>query len=98
MPILWIIRCEISVLPGDLKNGRTLAFTNVITWGETSEEAIEKVRKVSAEYRWIVIGIEDASPVDHDKVYGDDLNDLIDQASTNANAVLFGTFHTYPVN
>jgi hypothetical protein len=98
MPVLWIVTCEISVEPGDLDTGNTLAFTNIVTWGEGPEDAAEKVRTCSAEYKWIVLGIERVEPVDHDKDYGESLNELIDQASGNPNALLYGTFYSYKVN
>jgi hypothetical protein len=37
---LWIATCEVSVEPGVLDSARTVAFTNVATWGETSEDAL----------------------------------------------------------
>jgi hypothetical protein len=98
MPDLWIVNCEMSVEPGDLKSGDTLAFTNVVTWGESSEDAIERVRTCSAKYKWIVLGVQKASLVDPDTHYGKDLNDLIDQALGNPSAILYGTFYSYKVN
>jgi|ERR1035437_3456439 hypothetical protein len=98
MAILWIVTCEMSVEPGDLESGDTLAFTNVVTWGDNSEDAVERVRLCSAKYKWTVIGVEKTKPVDQDKDYGDDLSDLIEQATDNPDAILYGTFYSYKPN
>ena len=95
---LWIVTCEMSVGPGDLKSGDTLAYANVVTWGEGSEEAIERVKTCSAKYKWIVLGIEKTKPADQGTDYGDELNDLIDQATGNPDAILYGTFYSYKIN
>jgi hypothetical protein len=52
----------------------------------------------SKEYQWTFIGCERIDPVNPEKDYGDSLNDLIDRASDNPRAVIYGSFHTYPTN
>jgi len=66
MEILWIATCEVSVEPGVLDSGRTLAFTNIVTWGKSSEDALAKIRARFAEYEWTLIGCEQINPVDHE--------------------------------
>lgn len=95
---LWIATCEVSVGSGVLDSGRTLAFTNIVTWGQTSEEALTNIRRCFAEYKWTLIGCEQIDSMDPSKDYGDELNDLIDRATGNPNAFLYGTFHTYKPN
>jgi len=97
MAILWMVTCEVSVQPGVLHSGNTLAFTNVVTWGNRSEDAVERVRTCFATYKWTLIGVESVKPIE-DKDYGDALNELIEQATNNPDTVLYGTFHTYKVN
>ena len=95
---LWIATCEVSVEPGVLDSARTVAFTNVVTWGETSEDALARIRNCFTEYQWTFIGCEQIDPVNPEKDYGDSLNDLIDRAKDNPNALIYGTFHTYKPN
>jgi hypothetical protein len=98
MPILWIICFEVSVPPGVLEGGNTLAYTNVVTWGETPEDAVEKVLTICAAYKWTLLNVERVRLIDHGIDYGEELNDLIDQAAENPNAILYGTFFSYKVN
>src|ERR1700735_2587632 len=98
MVTLWMVTCEVSVEPGVLESGRTAAFTNVVTWGELPEDAIERVRTCFETYRWTLIGVETVKEVNPNTDYGDALNQLIEQATENPNAVLYSTFHTYKVN
>ena len=95
---LWIATCEVSLKPGDIESGRTLAFTNIVTWGQDNEGALENIRAYFAEYRWTLIECETIKPVEDGKDYGDELNDLIERAAGNPNAVIYGTFHTYKPN
>jgi hypothetical protein len=90
--------CEVSVEPGVLDSGKTLAFTNIVTWGEVSEDAIERVRTCFATYNWTLMNVEKVEPISRDKDYGDTLNELIEQATNNPDAVLCSTFHTYKLN
>jgi hypothetical protein len=96
MPILWIATCEVSVPPGDIKSGRTLAYTNFVTWGEDADDALAKIRDCCEEYEWHLLGSENIHPVEDGKDYGESLNDVIDRAEGNPKAVIFGTFFTYP--
>jgi hypothetical protein len=91
---LWIVLCEVSAV---LESRKTFAFTNVVTWGERPEDALERVRICFTEYKWELIGCDKISPVEEDSDYGD-LNDLIERAANNPAAVLYSTFHTYKPN
>jgi hypothetical protein len=55
---LWIATCEVRVEPGDLPSGLTLAFTNVVTWGDSQDEVLQKIRSDLAQYRWELMGWE----------------------------------------
>jgi len=98
MERLWIATCEISVEPGDLPSGLILAFSNIVTWGESSEEVRKKIQIDLDRFQWVLIGCERIELVDKRKDYGDELNDLIDQAEGNPNAILFGRFFSYKPN
>jgi hypothetical protein len=95
MRTLWIALCEISVKPGDLPSGSALAFSNVVTWGETPSEVQEKIRNYLSSFRWHLLECERIDPVKDDGDYGEELNDLIDRGAKNPNAILLGRFFSY---
>src|SRR5271169_349722 len=96
MKTLWIALCEIRVEPGDLPSGSNLAFSNIVTWGETRSEVQEKVRNYLSSFRWDLLDCQRIDPVKDDGDYGEELNDLIDQGAENPNAILLlGRFFSY---
>lgn len=95
MEKLWIAMCEITVEPGDLPSGKTLAFSNVVTWGESSEEVQEKIQSYLAQFKWGLIGCERVKPVEEGGDYGEELADLLRQAEGNTDAILLGRFFSY---
>ena len=92
---LWIANCEIRVEPGDLPSGSTLAFCNVVTWGEDPKEVKKKIKTDLARFNWDLIGSQRVEPADDNKDYGDELNELVIQAQGNPNAILLGRFFSY---
>lgn len=86
-----------SVPPGTLESGRTLAFTNWVTRGESSEQAVAQVNDAAATYSWDILGLERSEPFDDTLEYDESIAELIERARENPKAVLFGTFHTYPL-
>ena len=95
MKKLWIARTEIGVEPGDLPSGSTLMFCNVITWADEPKEAEDKIREYLATFKWNLIEAEKIELADREKDYGEDFNELLDQAAGNANAIILGKFHSY---
>jgi len=92
---LWIVTAEIVLQPGDLASGKTKAFVNVVTWADWSKMAEETVSRCLESYGWYVISIEDSHPVEDDRIYEEDIADIIDQARVNPNAVIYGTMFSY---
>jgi len=93
---LWIVTTEIALRPGDLVSGDTKAFTNVVTWADSSTIAEEKVSCCLESYGWHVISIEDSHPVDdYDRIYEEDIAEIIDQARVNPDAIIYGTMFSY---
>jgi hypothetical protein len=92
---VWIVFVEIRVPPGALELGRTVAFTNWVTWGESPERAIARVSEVAASYGWCILGCERVEPFDDTLEYDESITELIEDAAENPNAVLYGTFYTY---
>jgi hypothetical protein len=95
MKTLWIGLCEIKVEPGDLPPGSTLAFSNIVTWGDTLSEVQEKVRNYLASFGWVLLDCQRIVPVKDDRDYGEELNDLIDKGTDDPNAILLGRFFSY---
>jgi hypothetical protein len=95
MTKLWIANCEIRVEAGDLPSGSTLAFSNIVTWGDDPEQVTEKIKTDLARFNWHLIACQRVDPADDDKDYGDELNELVIQAQGNPNAILLGRFFSY---
>ena len=92
---LWIVTIEIVEKPGDLRSRNTKAFVNVVTWADSSKMAEDKVSRCLESYGWYVFSIEDSHPVDEDRVYEEEIADIIDQARGNPNAVIYGRMWSY---
>lgn len=92
---LWIVTSEIVLKPDDLPSGNTKAFVNVVTWADSSKMAEDKVSRCLESYGWSVISIEDSHPVDEDRIYEEEIADIIDQARVNPNAVIYGRMWSY---
>ena len=95
---LWRLMIEVSVKPDDIPNSNTLGFINVVTWADAVDTAKRKVAKYLESFEWSVLEFEDTHIVDRNLTYGDEMADMIDHASSNPEAIILGTFHSYEVN
>ncbi len=97
MKQLWSIRAEIEVEPGDLdlEEGYTRGFMNVVTWASTKPEATKKLAEYLSNFRWFLLGIQDAVPADALSSRGDELEDMLERAQHDREAILLGTFNAY---
>ncbi len=86
---------EIMLRPGDLPLGGNKAFVNVVTWANSSDMAKEKVTHCLQSYGWYIISVETIYPVDEDKIYGEDIENIVDQARDNPRAVIYGRMFSY---
>jgi len=43
------------------------------------------------------LGVEVANPVPQGVVFGDEVEDMLERTRVNEAAIIYGTFHTYPV-
>jgi hypothetical protein len=91
---LWTATVEVLTVPSD--SGDTKAFTNVVTWASSADEHADSVRQVFEEYGWTVIGIEECRPISSCGWISKELADLVNRASDNPNACIYGTFHYHP--
>jgi hypothetical protein len=99
MERVWRLVIELSVPPGDMSSGRSHEFMNVITWADCCESAKKKITEYLQEFRWQVIGVEDAHVISEDEEYSsEEMSDMISRTRVNPDAIILGTFHTYPTN
>jgi hypothetical protein len=95
---MWLVTCEILVEPGDMPSGFTKGFLNIATWAGSTEEVREKLSHYLDTFRWHLLSITRALPIDDSRDYGDEINDMIERASTNPQAIILGTFYSYKEN
>ncbi|MGA2041457.1 MAG: hypothetical protein ABSH42_19415 [Bryobacteraceae bacterium] len=98
MQEIWRILAEILVEPGDMASGSTKGFMNITTWADSTETARAKIAGYLGTFKWHVISIEDARPIDGDQDYGEEIEDMIGRTRSNPNAIILGTFHGYKEN
>jgi hypothetical protein len=97
-PVLWIGVVEMKPL-NRAAYGATGAFTNIITWACDMESFRVKAEALAATVDQCVIGVEEAEPLSERRQkfsLSEELEELALRAEANPNAILFGTFHTYP--
>ena len=97
-PALWIGLVEMKPL-NRAAYGAAGAFTNIITWACDLEDFQSKAEVIAAELKMYVADVEDAEPLSErlEKCsLPEDLEELAAQAESIPNAILYGTFHTYP--
>ncbi len=102
---LWIGVAELKALTAkattDILHGAAGVFTNIITWASTPGEFRRKVDTMAATYELYVVSVEGEEPVSvrlSCTTVDEEIADLIRQAELNPNAILFGTFYSYPYN
>jgi hypothetical protein len=96
---LWKGLVELRRLPhSDLLHDAAGAFTNIVTWASDAVEFREKAECLADSLGLYVFGVEHEHPVanDMDSAVSEEIADLIERAESNPNAILYGTFHTYP--
>jgi hypothetical protein len=98
MQEIWRIVAEILVEPGDTASGSTKGFMNITTWADSAEAASAKIADYLGTFKWRVISIEDASRIDENQDYGEQIEDMIDRTRSDPNAIILGTFHGYKEN
>jgi hypothetical protein len=98
METIWMSTCEVLVEPGDLPSGSTKAFTNVTTWADSRDKVREKVSRYLESYKWHLISIEDAHPIDDNRDYGEEIAGMIERTRENPEAIILGHFFSYKEN
>ncbi len=97
-PELWIGVVELK--PLDRKAfGAAGAFTSIVTWACDIEGFREKAETIAATMDVYVAGIEEAEPLaQRIKAWSlpEDIEDMVLRAESNPNAIVYGTFYSYP--
>jgi hypothetical protein len=92
---MWVVTCEIVVPKGELRSGYTNAFVNVVTWAGTGTVAEKKAFHCLESCGWKVIATEACRPVNEQRIYDDDIAEIIDQVRGNPDAVIYGRIFSY---
>ena len=95
-PQIWIGTIEVYFADSETPTIWKPAFTKVMTWARSSEEFRQKYTRMVDSYGWRLIGIERANPVSDDDEFSEETEDMLERTKSNPNAIIYGTFHTYP--
>src|SRR5882724_4759078 len=95
---LWLGLVELK--PIDRKAyGAAGAYTNIVTWASNAQGFREKVEIIAAEIGMYVGEIEDVESVasrSQKSTLTEMIEDMVKRAEPNPDAIIYGTFHTYP--
>jgi hypothetical protein len=95
--VIWVGTIEISYLDHEDSDKRKNAFTVVTTWASSVEEFRRKCELLLESYGWKLLGIDRANPAAENYDYNEEVADQLEKARVNPNAIIYGTFYTYPV-
>jgi hypothetical protein len=96
-PDIWIGTIEISWTNQKTPSVFQPAFTVVTTWATSPEEFREKCARMLHSYGWRLVGVERANPVPNDGVFSEEVEDMLERTRANPKAIIYGTFHAYPL-
>jgi hypothetical protein len=96
-PSIWIGTIEISWSDEKTPDVFRPAFTVVTTWATTSEEFREKCDRMLESYGWKLLGVDRANPAPENGDFSDEVEDMLERTRGNPNAIIYGTFYSYPV-
>jgi hypothetical protein len=96
-PDVWIGTIEISWSDEKTPNVFRPAFTVVTTWAASPEECREKCFRMLENYGWKLLAVERANPVPDNGEFSEEVEDMLERTESNPNAIIYGTFYSYPV-
>ncbi len=96
-PDIWIGTIEISWSDEKTPTVFQPAFTVVTTWATSPEEFREKCLRMLESYGWKLLDVEQANPVPNEGEFSEEVEDMLARTRANPNAIIYGTFHSYPV-
>ena len=74
------------------------AFVNIVTWAASAEEFKYNAELVLSKLHLFVVEIQDFEVVSRRRKkveFSEEIEDMIERAECNPNAIIYGTFHTY---
>jgi hypothetical protein len=97
---LWIGLVEVRPLEGcDILDDAKGAFVNIVTWAADADEYRRNAELVLGEQRLFVVDVARPEPVEvrrrREGDFEEAIEDIIDRAEGNPNAIIFGTFHLW---
>lgn len=96
---LWIGLLQVRARPNSAVLGPAKgAYFNMITWATSDAEFKQKAARLCDDLELFVESVEDNMPVSErtkSETLNDELQELVEQAESNPNAVLYGTFHRW---
>jgi hypothetical protein len=97
--VIWIGTIEISFTDHEGPSGAKPkpAFTVVTTWASNLDEYGQKCKRMLESYGWSLLGVERARPAPEDGEYSEEVEDMLERTRNNPNAIIYGTFYSYPV-
>jgi hypothetical protein len=87
-----------SGLDGGEDNRHAGAYSHVVTWASNPEKLRKNAEQVAADWKFYVVDIENEKPlsqVDPSELSGES-EAITTRAESNPNAIIWGTFFTYP--
>jgi len=69
----------------------------VTTWAANAEEFRKKCIQMLESYGWRLLAAEGAGPVPEDGAFSGEVEDMLERTRANPNAIIYGTFYSYPV-
>jgi len=96
-PDIWIGTIEISWIDENRPGVFQPAFTVVTTWATSAEEFREKCIRMLESYGWKLIDVDRANPVPDNVEFNEEVEDMLERTRSNPNAIIYGTFYSYPV-
>ena len=94
---IWIGTIEISWSDEKTPEAFQPAFTVVTTWATTAEEFREKCSRMLESYGWKLLGVDRANPAPENGDFSEEVEDMLERTRGNPNAIIYGTFYSYPV-
>jgi len=95
--VIWVGTIEISYLDHEDSDKRKNAFTVVTTWARSAEEFRQKCELMLESYGWKLLEVDRANPAPENYDYNEEVADQLERTRVNPNAIIYGTFYTYPV-
>src|SRR5437870_1125475 len=92
---IWKVVAEVLVEPGDMPSGSTKGFLTATTWADSLDTVTKKLSRYLESYKWHLISIEDAHPIDENQDYGEEIAEMIERTRNNQDAIILGTFFSY---